>query len=542
MNSQRCNGRRRHVTPSFTPRPIAAVLAAQRGLAAPALLLGALVCMPAHATDVPFATHTVSAAADGANAVFAADVDGDGDTDILSASRTDDKIAWYENDGAQNFTPHTISTTADVAFDVSAADLDGDGDIDVLSASGLDDTIAWYENDGDQNFTEHPITTAADGAYSVHPADVDGDGDVDVISTSRYGNSVDWYENGGAQNFTAHNIAADLMRGTSVFAADVDGDGDMDVLGSSLTDDRIAWYENQEPVDTAPDTFTFTDKTAQPTGTQMTSNSVTVTGINVATPISITGGTYRLNETGAFTSTAGEVRVGDTVRVRHTSSADASTSVDTVLTIGSGSDTFTSTTGTTDTTPAAYSFTDQTGVDPGTMITSNAITVTGINAPAPISIVGGRYRKNAEPFTTVAGTVAAGDSVRVQNTASFMPLTMVSTTLDIGGAVDVFTSTTGNFDVNPTPFSFPTLMMQPASTLVVSDPVTPTGYDHASPVRAQAGTEYSIDGGAFTSAMGTISPGQSVRVRHTTAATAMTLTTTGLKIGNVVARFRSRTN
>ena len=79
-------------------------------------LLGsaALVSSPPTATaiEVPFTDHTVSTTADRAYSVFAADVDGDGDTDVLSASVYDDKIAWYENDGSQNFSTHTISTTA----------------------------------------------------------------------------------------------------------------------------------------------------------------------------------------------------------------------------------------------------------------------------------------------------------------------------------------------------------------------------------------------------------------------------------------------
>jgi hypothetical protein len=74
------------------------------------------------------------------------DVDGDGDTDVLSASSFDDKVAWYENDGSENFTTHTITTAADRAYSVFAADVDGDGDTDVLSASYRDDKIAWYEN------------------------------------------------------------------------------------------------------------------------------------------------------------------------------------------------------------------------------------------------------------------------------------------------------------------------------------------------------------------------------------------------------------
>ena len=45
-----------------------------------------------------FTEHAISTSADGATSVHAADVDGDGDMDVVSASETDDKIAWYENE------------------------------------------------------------------------------------------------------------------------------------------------------------------------------------------------------------------------------------------------------------------------------------------------------------------------------------------------------------------------------------------------------------------------------------------------------------
>ena len=80
------------------------------------------------------------------------------------------------------FIPHTITTGAIGANSVYAEDVDGDGDIDVLSASEGDNKIAWYENDGNGNFTTHIITTAADDAQSVYAIDVDGDGDMDVLS------------------------------------------------------------------------------------------------------------------------------------------------------------------------------------------------------------------------------------------------------------------------------------------------------------------------------------------------------------------------
>ena len=93
-----------------------------------------------------FTARTITTSADGAQSVYAVDLDGDGDIDVLSASGTDDKSAWYENDGSESFTSRTITTSADGAYSVYAVDLDGDGDMDVLSASFFDAKIAWYEN------------------------------------------------------------------------------------------------------------------------------------------------------------------------------------------------------------------------------------------------------------------------------------------------------------------------------------------------------------------------------------------------------------
>jgi uncharacterized repeat protein (TIGR01451 family) len=195
-------------------------------------------------------SHTVSTAANGAQSVHAADVDGDGDLDALSASFFDDTIAWYENvgGGGTSWTRRTIATTADQARSVYAADLDGDGDLDALSASSFDDKVAWYENvgGGGTSWTLHTISTTADGAFSVHAADVDGDGDLDVLSASYDDDKTAWYENagGGGTSWTLHTISTTAAGAFSVYAADMDGDGDVDALSASNYDDKIAWYEN----------------------------------------------------------------------------------------------------------------------------------------------------------------------------------------------------------------------------------------------------------------------------------------------------------
>ena len=162
-----------------------------------------------HARPVPFASPpAISTSASGAFSVYSADVDGDGDLDALSASRFDDKIAWYENagGGATSWVLRTISTGADDARSVYGADVDGDGDLDALSTSFLDDKVAWYENvgGGGTSWALHTISTSADDPNSVTAADVDGDGDLDVLSASRSDNAIAWYENsfGGMDYYT----------------------------------------------------------------------------------------------------------------------------------------------------------------------------------------------------------------------------------------------------------------------------------------------------------------------------------------------------
>jgi hypothetical protein len=192
----------------------------------------------------------ISTAASGANSVYATDMDGDGDMDVLSASWTDNKIAWYENtDGAGTFgAQNVISTVAMNASSVYATDMDGDGDMDVLSASNDDHKIAWYENtDGDGTFgAQQVISTAALRTRSVYATDLDGDGDMDVLSASYADNKIAWYKNtDGDGTFGAQQVISTAALGAiSVYATDIDGDGDMDVLSASSTDDKIAWYKN----------------------------------------------------------------------------------------------------------------------------------------------------------------------------------------------------------------------------------------------------------------------------------------------------------
>ncbi|MBT4576528.1 MAG: VCBS repeat-containing protein, partial [Candidatus Cloacimonetes bacterium] len=88
------------------------------------------IILDIHTQENEFISHTIvggELSADGARSVYVIDLDSDGDLDVLSASRWDNKIAWYKNDGNENFSTHNITTDALFAASVYAIDVDNDG-------------------------------------------------------------------------------------------------------------------------------------------------------------------------------------------------------------------------------------------------------------------------------------------------------------------------------------------------------------------------------------------------------------------------------
>ncbi len=199
-------------------------------------------------TGTVWTEHMLDSDFDGAHSVYAADVDGDGDTDVLGAADIADDITWWENtDGTGTvWTEHLVDNDFDLAHSVYAADVDGDGDTDVLGAAMLAHDITWWENtDGTGTvWTEHTLDNNFDGASSVHAADVDGDGDIDVLGTAGWGHDISWWENteGTGTVWTEHTLDHNFNGAVSVYAADVDGDGYMDILGAAYSGE-ITWWD-----------------------------------------------------------------------------------------------------------------------------------------------------------------------------------------------------------------------------------------------------------------------------------------------------------
>lgn len=196
-----------------------------------------------------FTARPISPGLVGASSVAAADVDGDGDRDVLAVDTGNDRVFWYENDGAHppGWTQLLVTDDVDDPWSVSTADLDRDGDLDVLTASAEDDRVAWFENGGGPrpSWTMRTLASHRDGAIAVTAADLDGDGDPDVVAGSWNDSTFVWYESDGGTPpaFIEHVIA--LCGGPEgIAAARIDSDADVDLLCAGNPAFRVDYFEN----------------------------------------------------------------------------------------------------------------------------------------------------------------------------------------------------------------------------------------------------------------------------------------------------------
>jgi hypothetical protein len=299
----------------------------------------------------------------------------------------------------------------------------------------------------------------------------------------------------------------------------------------------------------AADAFDVADVTGAALSTLYTSDPFTVSwsprtaGVQPPNiPISISGDAtaeYRVNG-GAWTTASGWVGSGSTVEMRVTSSAAVGTDVTATLSVGTTTSDYVVRTQD-DTTPDAFSLAAVTGSDPNVVVTSAPVTITGISTSVPVSVSGdGSPQLSTDGGTTwdTTGTVAPDGSVLVRLTSASAYETARSATLDVNGVTGSFSVTTGAFS-----FSVAAKTFVPQNSLISSDPIALPVYLGASSisVSGDGSPEYSVNGGGFTSASGTVSGGDSVVVRLTSGSTEGAESVATLTIGSANAGFSATT-
>ena len=182
---------------------------------------------------------------------FVTDLDGDGDRDVLySSPRGEGPIVWWEQIDSTpvSWARHLIEDRASSAHTLRAADLDLDGDQDVLIAELRGPWLTWYENlDGrGRRWGIEMIEIPSGPVHNAVVADLDRDGDFDLFGAGFTGQpnkgTVWWNRRDPARltigAFTALEITRRHVRGRGLVFADIDGDRFADVAGGPF------WYRN----------------------------------------------------------------------------------------------------------------------------------------------------------------------------------------------------------------------------------------------------------------------------------------------------------
>lgn len=212
----------------------------------------------------------------GAVRALPTDIDNDGRLDIVAviAQEHEEVVAYLRGDGL-SFTPKVVWKAPHANWGssgMSLADLDADGDLDILLANGdtFDDSLlkpyhglAWLERTasrlGPDAFRLHRLADLPE-PHSVVAADLDGDGDLDVVASSLIAAgagpederlpAVVWIEQTSRRRFERRTLKRGTPRHAALAAGDYDGDGDVDVVtGNMATTGPIeAWvavWENR---------------------------------------------------------------------------------------------------------------------------------------------------------------------------------------------------------------------------------------------------------------------------------------------------------
>ncbi len=195
----------------------------------------------------------------GVRASLGSDIDGDGDPDVITIDNYSGSFYVYKNDGNgddgdgpifDNGTAVSIGSQADKAVDIALGDLDGDGDTDVVTRNDKGANFKIFTNNGSGSFTAGATvntTSTPDNFVRIETVDLDGDGDLDIVTRDDQTAAIETFINNGSGSFSAGAVISMPAAATNHVAlttGDFDGDGDQDIVTRRNSDSALIKYLN----------------------------------------------------------------------------------------------------------------------------------------------------------------------------------------------------------------------------------------------------------------------------------------------------------
>lgn len=238
---------------------------------------------------------------------------------------------------------------------------------------------------------------------------------------------------------TARGVTPDIHLSNTVFV--VSDAVDVDPHPADNSSEILVSVQN-EVLDDTPDAIAPVPRTEVAPGALVISAPIAITGINVPVTAAISNGVGKLQRNCSGSSANSiEVQNGDTICVQHTAASGFGTAVSSAIRVGTVTGTFISTTRDAVVVPNAFTFGSAANVERGSVQTSAAVAITGLEASATVTVSNGQVSINGGAFGA-GGTIQPGQTVQVRHTASSAFAGTVTSTVTIGGVQGTFTSTT----------------------------------------------------------------------------------------------------
>ncbi|HXD83736.1 MAG TPA: FG-GAP-like repeat-containing protein [Rudaea sp.] len=207
------------------------------------------------ATTASFSAQQTFATGINPHAVTAVDVNGDGKADLIVADYGDSTVSVLLNTtspgaATPSFAANQTFFTGAYPTSVAAADVNGDGEPDLIVANHGSNTVSVLLNTtvpgtATPSFAAQQAFATGSGPYGAATVDVNGDGKPDLILTNANDNTVSVLLNTTAPGAVTPTFAAQQTFATgsgpySVAASDINGDGKADLIVANDSDNTVS--------------------------------------------------------------------------------------------------------------------------------------------------------------------------------------------------------------------------------------------------------------------------------------------------------------
>ncbi|MBF0462794.1 MAG: VCBS repeat-containing protein, partial [Magnetococcales bacterium] len=169
-----------------------------------------------------------------------ADVNGDGRADLLVSNRESNTVSVLLGNGDGTLQSRLTANVGSTPLSIASTDLNGDGKADISVVNFADNTVSVLLSNGNGTFQSRVNYTVGAAPQSVTMADVNGDGKTDMLVANSGSNTVSVLLGNGDGIFQPKTDYAAGSNTVAVTTADVNGDGKLDILTTNWAGNTVS--------------------------------------------------------------------------------------------------------------------------------------------------------------------------------------------------------------------------------------------------------------------------------------------------------------